>query len=106
MTQDRQNEIKQLIVKLNELIKETPHADNDLFLLISTYLKGYTEREIEMEYWRISKFISLETFTAEQIAQLIRYGQSQFVHGRLEGRADILADALTNDIKKRKHGSK
>ena len=85
MTQDRQNEIKQLIVKLNELIKKL-HADNDLFLLISTYLKGYTEREIEMEYWRISKFISLETFTAEQIAQLIRYGQSQFVHGRLEGR--------------------
>ena len=40
MTQDRQNEIKQLIVKLNELIKETPHADNDLFLLISTILKG------------------------------------------------------------------
>ena len=89
MTQDRQNEIKQLIVKLNELIKEAPRANNELFLLISTYITGYTAREIEMEYMRISKFISLETFTAEQIAKLIKYGQSCFVHGRIEGRKDV-----------------
>lgn len=89
MTTDNQRKVKQLIIKIHELMQEAPRANEDLFLNIKIYLDNYSLPEIRNEYFELSKFLSLESFTAEQIAQLIRYGTWKFVHGRIEGRKDI-----------------
>lgn len=89
MTSENQRKIKQLIIKINELMQESPRANEDLFKEIQIYLNNYSLPEVRFEYTKLSKFIRLESFTAEQIAQLIRYGAWKFVHGRMEGRKDI-----------------